>query len=114
MRKLILCILLSTTVYMPAWAKTTKANQTHHTIHATGRPYRAFGRAVKTAAVFSFDAFDATVVDPFGVALQSFADGVDMFIGAPLESLPEPFEAVGDGVHYVYLGIDAVGTQLAK
>lgn len=99
-------------------AKTTKANSTKHTIKVSARPFKAVAHAVKTSAVtvgtFSFSAFDAAVVDPFGVALQAFADGVDMFIAAPLESLPRPISYVGDGVHYVYLGVDKVGQVLAK
>jgi hypothetical protein len=91
---------------------------THHTIHAAARPFKAVGHAVaKTvtgAAVFSFEAFDAGVIDPFGVALQTLADGLDMGLAAPLESLPKPLNVIGQGVHEVYLGIDFVGTQLAK
>lgn len=98
--------------------KVTKANATQHTIKASSRPFKALGHAVKSSAVavgsFSFSTFDSMVIDPLGVALQAFADGVDMFVAAPLESLPEPFEAVGDGVHYVYLGVDKVGQVLAK
>lgn len=102
----------------PKCPKVTKANSTKHTIKAAARPFKALSHSTKALAVsvgtFSFSAFDTMVVDPFGVALQALADGVDMFVAAPLESLPEPFEAVGDGVHYVYLGIDKVGQQLAK
>jgi hypothetical protein len=48
------------------------------------------------------------------VALQALADGLDMGLAAPLESLPKPLNVIGQGVHEVYLGIDFVGTQLAK
>ena len=101
-----------------AKAKVNKATATHHTIKAAARPFKALGHAAKQTVVgvgtFSISAFDTAVIDPLGVALQAFADGVDMFVAAPLESLPEPFEAVGDGVHYVYLGIDKVGQVLAR
>ena len=102
-----------------------KANETHHIVKASARPVKSLGHSFKavgkaivqggvTVGTFSFDAFDTMVIDPFGVALQTFADGLDMFIAAPLESLPQPFLAVGDGVHVVYTGLDWAGTQLAK
>lgn len=98
--------------------KCKKANCTHHTIKAAARPFQRLGHYTKAAVVsiggFSISAFDTAVIDPLGMALQAFADGVDMFVAAPLESLPEPFEAVGDGVHYVYLGVDKVGEILAR
>ena len=91
---------------------------THHTIHAAARPFKATGHAIAKvatgAATFSFEAFDSTVIDPFGVALQALADGLDMGLAAPLESLPKPLNVIGQGVHELYLGIDFVGTQLAK
>lgn len=95
-----------------------RALETHHTIKAAERSFKYLGHATKTMAVgvatFSIGAFDTVVIDPLGVALQAFADGLDMFVAAPLESLPEPIEAVGDGVHVLYTGIDKVGQQLAK
>jgi hypothetical protein len=91
---------------------------THHTIKAAARPFKAVARAtaktVTGIGVFSFEAFDSAVIDPFGVALQALADGLDMGIAAPLEALPKPLNVVGEGVHEVYLGLDWVGTQLAK
>ena len=99
-------------------APRNRALATHHTIKAAARPFKAVAHAaVKTvtgAATFSLEAFDSTVVDPFGVALQAFADGVDMAIAAPLEALPKPLNEIGVGVHYVYEGLDYAGTQLAK
>ena len=118
MKTLVLMLLLLVATVAVAQPHRNRAMETHHTIKAAARPFKALGHATKTMAVgvatFSFSAFDTTVIDPFGVALQAFADGVDMFVAAPLESLPKPLSYVGDGVHYVYNGIDWAGTQLAK
>jgi hypothetical protein len=117
MKKLLIAFALLSAVCF-AQPVRNRALSTHHTIHAAARPFKAVGRAVaKTAtgaAVFSFEAFDASVIDPFGVALQALADGLDMGIAAPLEALPKPLNVIGEGVHYVYIGLDYAGTQLAK
>lgn len=129
MRKLIMLLTILAMASMasaaPKCPKVTKANQTHHVVKTSTKPFKRMGHGAKvlgqklanttvSVAGFSFLTFDTMVIDPLGVALQAFADGVDMFVAAPLESLPEPFEAVGDGVHYVYAGIDKVGQILAK
>lgn len=112
----ILLVLVSSAAF--AQPVRNHALATHHTIHASARPFKATGHAIVKTAVgigtFSFNAFDSAVVDPFGIALQAFADGVDMAIAAPLEALPKPINEVGVGIHYVYLGLDWAGTQLAK
>lgn len=117
MKKLLIAFALLSAVCF-AQPVRNHALATKHTIKASARPFKAVGHAVaKTvsgAAVFSFEAFDSAVVDPFGVALQAFADGLDMGIAAPLEALPKPLNVIGEGVHEVYLGIDWAGTQLAK
>lgn len=114
----LLAVFLALPVFAQAAPVRNHALATHHTIKAAARPFKALGHAAKTlavgAATFSWSAFDSTVVDPFGVALQAFADGVDMAIAAPLEALPKPLNEVGVGVHYVYEGLDWAGTQLAK
>jgi hypothetical protein len=119
MKKTLFTMLFLTVLSSVAFAKApNSALSTHHTIKASASPFKAVGHAfVKTvtgAAAFSFEAFDSTVVDPFGVALQAFADGIDMAIAAPLEALPKPLNEIGVGVHYIYLGLDIAGTQLAK
>ena len=93
--------------------KVSKANATVHTIKAPGFKAHAKALAISISG-FSLNMFDTVVIDPLGVALQGFADGLDMFIAAPLEALPEPLEAIGDGVHVVYTGIDKVGEVLAR
>jgi hypothetical protein len=117
MKKLLIAFALLSAVCF-AQPVRNHALATHHTIKAAARPFKAAAHAaVKTvtgAAVFSWSAFDSTVVDPFGVALQAFADGLDMSIAAPLEALPKPLNEIGVGVHYVYIGLDYAGTQLAK
>lgn len=119
MKTLIAILLFTSALVMGQTAKPrNRALATHHTIKAVARPFKATGHAIAKvatgAAVFSFEAFDAAVIDPFGVALQALADGLDMGIAAPLEALPKPLNNLGVGVHYVYEGIDWAGTQLAK
>lgn len=119
MKKLaILFVLVSAVAFAQPAKVRNHALATHHTIHASARPFKATGHAIAKTAVgigtFSFNAFDSAVVDPFGVALQALADGLDMGIAAPLEALPKPLNILGVGVHDVYLGIDWAGTQLAK
>ena len=93
-----------------------RALATHHTIKV-GAGLKKVGHAAKVAvavpAAGAFDALEASV-DGLGVAIQAFADAVDMGIAAPLESLPKPLNAIGVGVHYVYNGLDFVGEKLAQ
>lgn len=124
MKKFVVAFVLFLSMGMAGAASAAPA-PVKHTIKMAARPYKVIGHAtrlglggvIKVATVvsnFSFTDFDATVIDPLGVAIQAFADGVDMFIAQPLESLPKPVNVVGEGIHYVYLGVDKVGQQLAK
>ena len=107
---------------LAASADAQSAPPRKHTVKASSRPYKKLGHAVKvvakaavvTAPAGFFTMFDAAVVDPFGVALQTFADGVDLYIAQPLQSAPPPFRQLGDGLYYVYAGVDKVGQVLAK
>lgn len=115
--KLVAALFLAAALCLVPGAQ-AKVKDKPHKIVATGRPFVAIGHAVKktavTAATFSWTAFDAAVVDPFGVALQAFADGVDMAIVMPLEALPPPISYVGEGLGYVYQGLDKAGQVLAR
>lgn len=78
---------------------------------------KGIGHDVKAISVGTFvTAYDTAEagVDTVGVGLQGIADGVDMGIAAPLESLPKPLNEIGVAIHGLYLGIDAVGQFLAK
>lgn len=92
------------------------AKATHHTIKVGKGLKKAAHVMVKVGevpVVTAFDSLEASV-DALGVSLQAFADAVDVGIAAPLEALPKPLNTIGDGVHYVYEGLDAAGQFLAK
>ena len=123
MRKLIFATILALTLSSVAIAKQPEKRQ--HKVTASARPYKAVGHAVKAVVkpvakvamavpLVGFAAFDAAVVDPLGVALQVFADGVDMYLVFPLQSAPPPLRQIGDGLLVVYKGVDKVGQVLAK
>ena len=119
MRKVLFLMLFA--IMLSGVAEAKQPQPRKHKVTASTRPYKAFGHAVKktvkAAAVVplvGFAAFDAAVIDPFGVALQVLADGVDMYVVFPLQSAPKPLNYVGDGLYYVYLGVDKAGQVLAK
>jgi len=94
-----------------------------HTIKAgpgfkhVGHAFKVAGKALAMGPVDSLIAAGAAVeasVDSVGVSLQFFADALDMGVAIPLEAWPKPLNEVGVAVHYVYLGIDKVGQELAK
>jgi hypothetical protein len=125
MRKLILLTAVAAvTALLPTTvsAKSQLHEKRTHKIVVSKAPYKRLGHALKvsaravavTAPQSVFAMFDAAVVDPFGVALQAFADGVDMYVVEPLQAAPPPLRQVGDGLFYVYNGLDKVGVVLAK
>lgn len=85
---------------------------TKHTI-TVGNGIKAVGHGFKLLGISTFDTLEASV-DAVGVALQGFADAVDLSVAAPLEAMPQPVHELGVAVHVVYLGIDKVGQVLAQ
>ena len=93
-----------------------------HEVKVSKAPYVRLGHALKntakavavTAPETLFGMFDTAVIDPVGAALQVFADGVDMYVVEPLQAAPPPLRQVGEGLFYVYEGVDKLGVILAK
>ena len=110
-KRLLLTALLLLPLVAAAKTKNT-ALATHHTVKV-GHGITTVGKAIGKVAVGTFDMLEASV-DAVGVAIQSFADAVDVTVAAPLDDVPPPVHYLGVAVHEVYLGLDIVGQKLAE